>query len=246
VWDCAACRAGRPNLCERLGYVGEVCDGGFAEELTLPIRLLHKVPDSLDPAIAAMAEPLAVALHAVGRLAAPADEPILVVGCGPIGGLAALVLTHSRQDPVLVADRNQARLELIAAVTGATPVALEREAISAATGGAPLRYAVEATGSVTALAATLNLLANGATAVLVGIFHDHIDLDPNILVEREVNLRGCSAFADELPVAIGLLPTLASTMRLMIEREITLDEVPAAYARLLGGHSAGLKTIMRP
>src|SRR5688572_17553191 len=55
---CEACRAGRPNLCERLGYVGEVCDGGFAEELILPVRLLHKVPGFLDPAIAATAEPL--------------------------------------------------------------------------------------------------------------------------------------------------------------------------------------------
>src|SRR5688572_31458470 len=96
---CEACRAGRPNLCERLGYVGEVCDGGFAEELILPVRLLHKVPGFLDPAIAATAEPLAVALHTVHRLTIPRSKPVLVVGCGPIGGLAALVLAHKGASP---------------------------------------------------------------------------------------------------------------------------------------------------
>ena len=85
---------GYPHLCERLGYVGEVCDGGFAEALLLPERLVHKVDPALDPAIAAMAEPLAVALHAVNRLRPAGGEPVLVVGCGPIGGLAALVLSR--------------------------------------------------------------------------------------------------------------------------------------------------------
>ena len=113
-------------------------------------------------------------------------------------------------------------------------------------GGALLHHAIEATGSVAALAATLDLLSNGATLALVGIFHGRFNLDPNMLVEREINLRGCSAFADELPAALGLLPELAPAIRLLIEREIGLDEVPAAYARLIAGQSGSLKTIVRP
>jgi (R,R)-butanediol dehydrogenase/meso-butanediol dehydrogenase/diacetyl reductase len=114
------------------------------------------------------------------------------------------------------------------------------------TGGAPLRHAIEATGSAAALAAALDLLANGATLALVGIFHNHLDLDPNILVEREINLRGCSAFADELPAAIGFMPELAPAIRQLIEGEIGLNDVPAAYVRLMAGQSTGLKTIVRP
>ena len=115
--ECANCRAGRPNICEKLGFVGEVCDGGFAERTVLPARLLVRHEPLLDPAIAAMAEPLAVALHAVRKLAAPAGEPILVVGCGPIGGLAALLLSHRHDGPLLVADRNAARASLVADVS---------------------------------------------------------------------------------------------------------------------------------
>ncbi|RVC60659.1 dehydrogenase, partial [Mesorhizobium sp. M2A.F.Ca.ET.046.02.1.1] len=66
--ECAQCRAGRRHLCASLGFVGEVCDGGFAEQTVLPARLLHLIDAALDERVAAMAEPLAVALHAVRRL----------------------------------------------------------------------------------------------------------------------------------------------------------------------------------
>ncbi|TKD44940.1 MAG: dehydrogenase, partial [Mesorhizobium sp.] len=98
--ECPACRAGLHNVCARLGFVGEVCDGGFAEETELPARLLLRHDPALDPAIAAMAEPLAVALHAVRRLSAPAGVPVLIAGCGPIGGLAALLLSRHGERPV--------------------------------------------------------------------------------------------------------------------------------------------------
>jgi (R,R)-butanediol dehydrogenase / meso-butanediol dehydrogenase / diacetyl reductase len=69
--ECPACLSGRRNVCDNLGFVGEVCDGGFAEEVALPARLLVKHDPGLDSAVAAMTEPLAVALHAVRRQALP-------------------------------------------------------------------------------------------------------------------------------------------------------------------------------
>jgi (R,R)-butanediol dehydrogenase/meso-butanediol dehydrogenase/diacetyl reductase len=243
---CPACRRGERNLCERLGYVGEVCDGGFAERLVLPERLLLKVDPALDPAVAALAEPLAVALHAIARLRPAKGAPVLVLGCGPIGGLAALALARSGHGPILLVDRNAARLALLAEVTGGIPLVLERDAIRTATGGAPLRFAIEATGSTAALAQLLPVLSGGTAVALVGIPHGKPDLDLLAVVEREISLIGCSAFLDELSQAVGLLHAYAGDMRRLIEREIELAEAPEAYRRLLGGEAAGLKTIMRP
>src|SRR5262245_50530419 len=45
---CDACKAGRTNVCRSLGFVGEVCDGGFAEFTELPARLIHKHDPALD------------------------------------------------------------------------------------------------------------------------------------------------------------------------------------------------------
>ncbi|MDQ0469576.1 zinc-dependent alcohol dehydrogenase [Labrys wisconsinensis] len=248
VWcgTCPACRAGRRNLCASLGYVGEVCDGGFAEEMVLPARLLHRVEGRVDPGVAAMAEPLAVALHAVAKAAAVPEKPALVVGCGPIGGLAALVLARRGCRDLLIADRNAARRDLVAAVTGGRGVTLEPAAVAAALDGAPLEHAVEATGSVAALEALLDVVSNGSTVALVGIAHGSLALDPNRLVEREVTLAGCSAFADELPQAVALLPELAPQLARLIDAEIGLAGVPEAYRRLVAGEVTGLKVVVRP
>ena len=107
---------------------------------------------------------------------------------------------------VLVADRNEARAKLVAEVTGASAVGLDMASVAAALGGRPLRYALDATGSVPAILALIDLLAGG-TLGLVGIAHGRLDLDPNLLVEREISLVGCHVYADELPEAVGLLPT---------------------------------------
>lgn len=242
---CPACLSGRQNVCTHLGFVGEVCDGGFAEETVLPARLLLKHDPALSPAIATMAEPLAVALHAVRKQAVPAGEPVLVVGCGPIGGLAALLLSRLHDGPLLVADRNAARAALVAEVAGAKVVDLAAVSIEAALGGAVLRHALDATGNIAVLKITFDLLAGGGSLALVGITHGSIDLDPNLLVEREIALIGCHAFSGELPEAVAMLPGLAGALARLIDREIELDDVPDNYRRLLAGEATGLKTIIR-
>ena len=82
---CTSCHAGNNHLCTSLGFVGEVCDGGFAEETVMPARLLYRADPSIPAAVVATAEPLAVALHAVNRLAPVAGDTALVTGCGMIG-----------------------------------------------------------------------------------------------------------------------------------------------------------------
>jgi L-iditol 2-dehydrogenase len=66
--SCRACRAGRPQICREPRWIF----GGFAERIAAPEAALHAVPDGLEPAAAAMAEPLAAAVHAIDR--APAKQ----------------------------------------------------------------------------------------------------------------------------------------------------------------------------
>jgi len=241
---CPACRTGRANSCESLGFVGEVCDGGFAEQCALPSHLLYRHDPTVTPEIAAMAEPLAVSLHAIRMIRLPQDEPVLVVGCGPIGGLAALLLSRLHKGPILIADRNADRADLVAKVTGARMVTLDHGAISAALGDTRLRYALDATGNIAVLTQVLDLLSGGGALGLVGITHGKIDLDPNILVEREIALVGCHAFTDELPDAIAMLGDLSADLGALIDARITIEAIPAAYQRLLAGQAKGLKTII--
>lgn len=247
VWCgiCPACTSGRTNICETLGFVGEVCDGGFAEQVVLPARLVFRHDPVLPAAVAAMAEPLAVSLHAVRRLSARSGEAVLVAGCGTIGGLAALLLSRLHDGPILLSDLNAARAARVAEVSGGKIVALEKGSIAAALGEkGRLRYAIDATGSTAAIATLLALLSGGGALALVGISHGTLDLDPNILVEREIALLGCHAFEDELPEAIALLPDLAPKLTALCETVKTLDTIPDAYTRLITTGSPFLKTIV--
>ncbi|MFP5076396.1 zinc-dependent alcohol dehydrogenase [Rhizobium sp. YIM 134829] len=241
---CPACLSGRRQICEALGFVGEACDGGFAEAVTLPASLLHRHDSSLPATVAAMAEPLAVALHAVRRLRPPPGEPVLVLGCGTIGGLCALLLSRLHDGPLLLADLNADKAALVAEVCEGIVIALTAEGIAAALPAQRLRYALDATGSVAAIETALSLLSGGGALALVGISHGRLALDPNHLVEREIALLGCHAFGDELPEAIALLPELAPALTRFATILLDLDAVPDAYERLLRGEARGLKTII--
>lgn len=241
---CPACRSGLSNICEALGFVGEVCDGGFADVVQLPANLLVRHDPGLSPHIAALAEPLAVALHAVRRLGLPKRVPVLVTGCGTIGGLSALLLSRLHDGPLLLADLNTSKAELVADVAGGTVVPLDKSEIDVALSGGRLRHALDATGSIQAIARVLDILSGGGALALVGISHGKLELDPNILVEREIALIGCHAFADELPEAVDLLSPLAPALDRFIEVWPSLDDVPEAYERLLRGESRALKTII--
>jgi (R,R)-butanediol dehydrogenase/meso-butanediol dehydrogenase/diacetyl reductase len=243
---CPQCLAGRHNLCLSLGYVGEVCDGGFAEEVVLPAKGVLRVDPALPPEIAALAEPLAVALHTIRRLDPAKDEPVLVAGAGPVGGLVCLLLDHLGFGPVLFAERQAERRALVARVTRAKAVELEAASIAAAAGDRPVRFAVEATGAGAVLDRLIGLVGGGARIAMVGIFHGKAEINATALVERETELRGCSVFAGEQPEAVALLPALALRLAPLVGGPVTLEEVPAAYQALIEGRAPGLKTIIRP
>jgi L-iditol 2-dehydrogenase len=90
--ECAYCRAGKLSVCERRRSIGTHVDGGFAPQLVLPARNLHRVPDALSDAAAALSEPLACVCNSLlDPSAVQAGDEVLVVGPGAIGLIAAQV-----------------------------------------------------------------------------------------------------------------------------------------------------------
>ncbi len=232
---CPACDANLGQVCNNLGFLGEVIDGGFAEAVTLPARNVIAAPDGVPDPHLAMAEPLAVAVHALCRLDPPPGAPVLIAGAGPIGGLTAL-LARRAGHPTKITDRTAARAGRVAATTGATVVALEDE---------HARFAIDTTGSDAVIAAILTAMPGAGRLALVGIGRSQPLIDPTRLVEGEINVLGSHAFTDDdLACAAAMLPDLGHALDAFIDARIGLDEVPAAYGRHLRGEVAGLKTII--
>jgi L-iditol 2-dehydrogenase len=87
---CRQCLTGNAFACTSKRAPGYFVDGGFAEYIKIPAWLLHAIPDNLSFVDAALSEPAAVAAHGVlDRTGIAPEDVVLVLGCGPIGLLAA-------------------------------------------------------------------------------------------------------------------------------------------------------------
>lgn len=234
---CAACRDGRGQVCERLGFLGEVIDGGFAQAVTLPARNVLRAAAGVPDRHLAMAEPLAVALHALRRMALPDGASLVVTGCGPIGGLVALLAARAGHG-VTVVDRNAVRAEVVARVTGGE-VALLDDVVARG-----FRFAMDSTGQEPVIAALVAGIGGCGTLGLVGIGRGGGIVDPVALVEREITLVGCHAFGGELAEVNAMLPELTGVLDEFVAETIALEAVPDAYARHIAGEVSGLKTII--
>jgi (R,R)-butanediol dehydrogenase/meso-butanediol dehydrogenase/diacetyl reductase len=243
---CPACLANRPNVCVRMGYVGEVCDGGFAEIVSLPAHRVLHVPAAVPPNVAALSEPLGVALRVIRRLDPPRNAPILIAGAGPIGGLAAILLNHLDYGPLAIVERNANRATLVSSISGAISVAASSSDVREFAGPEGLRYAIEATGSQAMLTFLLGSLSGGGRLAMVGLFTGDPVANANAIVERELEIRGCSVFCDEQREIMPMLPTLAEKLEPVLSPAVMLEDLPGEYAHLLGGGSAFLKTIVQP
>lgn len=241
--DCANCRSGKAHLCENLGFVGEAIDGGFAQFVTIPARLCFKCDRDAALDCAALAEPLAVALHALNRLNIPDEEPLLIIGCGPIGALSAVASACKSNRQLLVCDVNAVRAERCAHLANAGVVDLADFSQSSSATDKPIRYVLDTTGNVGVIDALLNKVT-GCTIGLVGIGSGELTIDPVHLVEREISVIGCHAFADELPEALALLHAQADRFQGIIGDRITLDQTVAAYGVISSGKATAIKTLI--
>jgi L-iditol 2-dehydrogenase len=213
---CRACQAGRPQICRDARWVL----GGFGERIAAPLAAVHAIPDGLDFAGAAMAEPLAAAVHAVARAPArPIAPDVGVLGGGPMGLMLAAVLVAEGRT-VTVADRHAERRA-------------QAEAIGAMSAERLADHDVvfEAVGRPDAWRAAVKACAPGGCAVMVGGCASGTDahLPTRPLHYDEVDVRG--AFHHdraEVDRALALLAEGALDWRLLASDPIGLEDLEAA------------------
>jgi L-iditol 2-dehydrogenase len=230
--ECRPCRGGRAQICRAPRWIL----GGFAEAIAAPEAALHRVPGGLDAAGAAMAEPLAAALHAVERAPARALAPDAgVLGGGPMGQmLAALLVAEGRT--VTLADRHPERRA-------------QAEALGAMTADALADHDVvfEAVGRPEAWRAAVAACTPGGCVVLVGGCAAGTDarLPTHPLHYDELDLRGAFHHVPaEVDRALGLLADGTVDWRVLAAGPIALEELAGTLAA--GNHGPARKWVVVP
>lgn len=221
---CPACAAGRGQLCEAMTWV----IGGFAEMIAAPAAALHSVPAGLDPAGAAMAEPLAAAVHAVARSGAQAGDDAAVLGGGTMGLMLARLLVLEGCE-VTLADRHPER-QAQAQAFGARAVGqLGRHEI-----------VLEAVGRPAAWRAAIGAARPGGTVVLVGgcPSGSEVTLPAAPLHYAELDVRGAFHHSTaEVDRALELLAGGAVDWRALAGETICLEELAEALVRPPAGEA---------
>lgn len=218
-------------------------EGAFADLVLVrnatPERLLA-LPPGLDYGIAALAEPMGVALHAVNRSGAGPDSRVVVLGVGPIGLGAVIWLKHKGVRHVVAVDLSSERLERAARFgADATVVAgggdlgdRLRELHGTARRGAPATDVfIDAAGAPAALDEVIRIARFGAQLTVVAVYKQPVTLDLSAMLHKEMVLTTSVAYPDELGEVVAFLGANAEHMRGYISDEFGLDDIDRAVAR---------------
>ncbi|MFF9409295.1 L-idonate 5-dehydrogenase [Streptomyces anandii] len=206
---CPECSGGRRNVCRDTRYLGSAArfphvQGGFAGQVAVPAEQLRALPDGLGPRRAALAEPLSVALHAVRRAGDVTGRHVLVTGAGPIGCLVVAAARAAGAARVTVTDLLPRALEYASAMGAGTVVRADDP--DAAGWPDEVDVAVEASGVAAGLGTCLRLVRRGGTVVQLGMLPPgQVPFAGNLVVSREIELRGAFRFDTEFDEALRLL-----------------------------------------
>jgi (R,R)-butanediol dehydrogenase / meso-butanediol dehydrogenase / diacetyl reductase len=236
--DCAACRAGHRHVCERLVFVGIDAPGALQQSWTIDQDLVVRLPEGLSLEHAALAEPLAVAVHDVRRSGLAAGGRALVVGGGPIGLLIALVAASEGVD-VLVSEPNAFRRAIAEqlGIRAIDPVADDvTSAVDEWTDGAGVDVGFEVSGSVPGLATATHSLRVRGRLVVVAIHSRPAPIDLFRVFWRELELAGARVYErTDFERAVELLAAGAIPTAPLISAVVPLEQTADAFAALEGG-----------
>ncbi|HEV7420873.1 MAG TPA: L-idonate 5-dehydrogenase [Mycobacterium sp.] len=238
--------AGRTNLYPQISYCGSAAfdphtDGGFCELKVVRADQIRTLPDAVGTDRGALAEPLAVAMHAVNRAGDLRGRDVLVNGAGPIGSLVVAAAKLAGAATVAAADVADAPLA-IARSMGADVLVNLRSGDELPT---DVELVFEASGAPAALGAVLQATARGGTIVQVGNLPGH-PTPANLggLVTREITWVGSYRFIDEITDAIVAMSNGLDVNPLITHR-YSIDEAADAIAVAADRDSGSSKVLLR-
>jgi L-idonate 5-dehydrogenase len=205
--------------------------GGFRESLTCSATQAVVVPDGVSTAEAAFGEPLAVCVHAVNRAGPLVGKKVLVTGSGPIGVLAAMAARRAGASFVAMTDLTDETLKIAREVVADETINVATEADKLAHFEADKGYfdvAFEASGNPRALGSAMAATRPRGVIVQIGI-GDGLISPLNMVVTKEIDLRGTFRFDEEFAVAVDYIAKRAIDVRPLLTDTLPVQRALEAF-----------------
>lgn len=209
--DCMWCSRGLYHQCPQGGSIGLVSNGGFAEAVRVPLENLHVIPDNVSDEWAALAEPMAVGMHAVSRAEVGPGQSVLIHGAGPIGLTAVIAAVAAGAGAVYVSeivDEHADRALRLGATAVFNPLETDvRREVFTRTGRIGADAIIDATGRTDVVADAVRSVRRGGTVVMAGIGQSELTIDARQLLFYERTLRGSLGYNFDIPRVLALMST---------------------------------------
>ena len=247
--QCYWCRRGDYQICKVGGSVGLASDGALARYVTVPTEGLVPLPDSVDDQTAALTEPLAVALHAVGRGEVGAGSRVLIQGFGPVGAAVLLAARARGAEDVFVSEPSAGRRQLAGSMGASAaydPAACSvRTEVYRETGKVGPDVIFECTGIPGLLEESVSSVRKGGKVVMVGIGHGNAQLSGWQIVPYEREIIGSLGYRNDLPRVVELLASGQIDPRPLITSVVSLrSAISGAFDVLAGGGGREMKILI--
>jgi L-gulonate 5-dehydrogenase len=230
----------------RISLIGVHRDGALQEQLVVPAAQVFPVGDQ-DAALAALIEPMSIAVRAVVRGRVAPGEHVVVLGAGPIGQALALAATD-RGAAVVVVDTVAGRLAR-AKATGADVLAADGNLAAALrewAGDDGPEVVIEATGVPALVQRSVELVAHAGRVVVVGLSADHTPVRVGDLPLKEIDVLGVSCCgADEFAAAVDLVGRQRDVAAGLVTHEYPLERAPEAIAYAMANPAEVMKAVVR-
>ena len=245
-YDCQYCHKGQLNHCENMRFYGSAMpfphiQGAFREVLVADASQCVKA-DGLTAGEAAMAEPLAVCLHATRRAGEMMGKRILITGSGPIGALSLLCARAAGATEIVVTDLTDEALAYAQKI-GANqtinmikqPDALKQ--YQAGKGYFDVLY--ECSGAAPALAAGIAAMRPRGIVMQLGMGGD-MNVPVQAITAKELDLRGSFRFHEEFAIAVKLMQQGQIDVKPLISHTLPLDDALEAF-EIAGDRTKAMK-----
>ena len=247
---CGPCGAGRTNLCVRYSTVGLQRNGALAEYTTVPAAAcINLRGHSVAADVAAMAQPMSIAVHAVTRGRVAGGEHAVVLGAGGIGAFVVHAATRAGAE-VTAVDLDPERLEVATALGAAHTVVARRDvALGDLLEGAAPPVVLECTGAAAMIAGATDLVSPGGRVVVVGLQKAPVPVDLFSLALGEKELIGTLAhvFGADFGRAVELLEAERDVWRLVAPSVLPLEDlVNGGLLPMVQGGATPIKTLLDP
>jgi L-idonate 5-dehydrogenase len=232
---CAYCLEGLPNHCANMRFYGSAMpmphiQGGFREVLVCDATQCVKGP-GVSLGHLALAEPFAVALHAVSRAGPLLGKRVLVSGAGPIGALVVAAARHAGAGEIIATDIVDEPLAIVRHLGADRVINIASDAagLSAlAAGKGTVDVQVECSGNERALRSGVEALRPRGTLVQLGLGGD-VAMPQNIIVAKEIALVGSFRFHAEFALAVQLIADRRVDLAPMVTGTFPLADAVAGF-----------------